>query len=184
MQRCVTSVLKSCVVFFYTTIARFPVCVKDRLAAVVKMIMLPKYYYPFVSGWSRRQLYQHESSVAQSSDTSVTTPHRNSQAFLYKSPVAIDIELKTEEMTLKRAELQSLQDAYNTKASAFNINVSKDKTRKRCAKCHLRVNHTHRNCDIGTCEDIRQYGELDYHPEQKTEINELIKKNNKMLKGT
>ena len=79
-------------------------------------------------------------------------------------------------MTLKRAELQSLQDAYNTKASAFNINVSKDKTRKRCAKCHLRVNHTQRNCDIGTCEDIRQCGELDYHPEQKTEINELIKK--------
>ena len=32
-------------------------------------------------------------------------------------------------MALKHAKLQSLQDAYNTKAAAFHINVSKDKTR-------------------------------------------------------
>ena len=35
--------------------------------------------------------------------------------------------------------------------------------------------HTQRNCNIGICEDIRQCGELDYHPQQKTEINDLIK---------
>ena len=100
-------------------------------------------------------------------------------AFVYKFPVAIDIALNEKEVELKRAELQSLEEAYNSKAVAFNINVSKDKTKKRRAKCHLRVNHTQRNCDIGICEDIRQCGELDYHPEQKkNEINEYKKQQN------
>ena len=48
-------------------------------------------------------------------------------------------------MAIKHAKLQSLQDAYNSKAAAFNINVLKGKTKKRCAECHLRVNHTQRN---------------------------------------
>ena len=39
-----------------------------------------------------------------------------------------------------------------------------------------KVNYTQRNCDIGTCEEIRQCGELAYHLEKKTEINKLYQK--------
>lgn len=123
-------------------------------------------------GVSRRQLEKRFSSFGAENDSS------SSDKFIYKSPVLIDIELKEEELDLKRAELRSLEAAYQDKASTFNFNVIKDKSKKRCAKCYLRVNHTQRNCDIGLCDDIRQCGELDYHPEQKSEINELVKRQN------
>lgn len=125
-----------------------------------------------IPGVSRQRLEKRFSSFGTENDSSYN------DKFIYKSPVQIDIELKEEELDLKRAELRSLETAYQDKASTFNLNVVKDKSKKRCAKCHLRVNHTQRNCDIGLCEDIRQCGELDYHPEQKAEINDLVKKQN------
>ncbi|XP_053388889.1 uncharacterized protein LOC128551949 [Mercenaria mercenaria] len=112
-------------------------------------------------GYSRRKLEE------VFNNSNLTETRSGTPEFTYKSPVAIDIALKEEELELKRCELRSLETAYDEKCEMYNLNIIKDKSKKRCTKCHLRTNHTQRSCDLGQCEDVRQCGELDFHHEEK-----------------
>lgn len=76
-------------------------------------------------------------------------------------------------INVKKVELVNAKDYLKNLEQKFsNPGIKQDKTKGQCSQCHLRLGHTKRHCDYGSCEGPQMCGDLDKHDNEKKEFTE------------
>ena len=83
-------------------------------------------------------------------------------SFVYKSPMEVDIDLKTAEMNAKKVEYEEYVKRYEYLKGKLTPTIPADKRKRICSNCHQRGTGHHRgNCPNTLCQSAVQCGELD-----------------------
>jgi hypothetical protein len=98
----------------------------------------------------------------------------------YSSPAELDIKSKEGEVNEKTAELHSLSTRYDEIAREMNADVWRDKSKRACHNCHMRIGHDRKKCNMSACESVAICGEIDLHPDAKKHLAHVSQEKQKV----
>jgi hypothetical protein len=102
------------------------------------------------------------------------------RSLTYSSPAELDIQMKEDEVKVKRTEMNSMTSKYEEIAREMNADVWRDKSKRACHNCHMRVGHDRKKCNMDACENVAVCGEIDLHPEAKKQLTSLSQQKQKL----
>lgn len=103
-----------------------------------------------------------------------------SSILAYKSPIELDIDKKTSEISCMEEQLSYYDQEYEKLSSRYSICRASNKQGKQCGKCHLYQGHRKNNCPNDCCVSAIMCGDVSKHLEENNELRELAEKKQKM----
>ena len=92
---------------------------------------------------------------------------------IYKSPLQLLIDELEDDIHVKNVELESAKEHVRLLEEKYsNPNLKIDRSKAQCGQCHMRLGHTKRNCELGSCEGPQMCNDLDKHEFAKKQMTD------------